>query len=150
VSVLRRGRHDKGQRGIVSVEFALALPLFAMMLFGIAEFGMAFYKQQIITAAVREGARYGSISNDPKASQSEIVGKVIAYIESSGLDAGEAQVGVNGAGGSSGQTLTVTVSYPSDMTLLAGIMSRSDASTTAGGGFDSTLDLHAEITMEHE
>jgi Flp pilus assembly protein TadG len=149
VNVLKKLRNDGGQRGLVSVEFALALPLFAMMLLGIAEFGAAFYKQQILTAAVREGARYGSISNNPKASQSEIVGKVTAYLEGSGLDPAQSQVGVSGAGGTSGQLLTVQATYPADMSLLSGIMSQA-AYAGDSAGLSALLTLKAQITMEHE
>lgn len=50
----RIGRHIKGQ-GLV--EFALVLPLFLVLLFGIVEFGRAWMTKNIITGAAREAVR---------------------------------------------------------------------------------------------
>ncbi len=44
-------------------EFALILPLLVMIVFGIAEFGIAFTKAQAIEAAAREGGRLASIES---------------------------------------------------------------------------------------
>lgn len=47
----------KNQRGAALVEFAIALPLLALLLFGFIEFGVLLYNKQVITNASREGAR---------------------------------------------------------------------------------------------
>ena len=47
-------------RGGVAVEFAILLPVFLILAFGILDFGHAFYMQQMITSASREGARYAT------------------------------------------------------------------------------------------
>lgn len=44
------------------VEFALVLPLFIAILFGIITFGIMAYNQVVITNASREGARAGIVS----------------------------------------------------------------------------------------
>lgn len=41
------------------VEFALALPLFLLILFGIFEFGRAYYQWQVVQHAIIEGIEYG-------------------------------------------------------------------------------------------
>lgn len=46
------------ERGATVFEFALILPLFITLVFGIIEFGHAFYLQHAITTASREGARH--------------------------------------------------------------------------------------------
>jgi Flp pilus assembly protein TadG len=49
-----RGRKDKGN---AAVEFALALPIFAVLLFGIMEFSWYFFVQHTMQYATREGMR---------------------------------------------------------------------------------------------
>jgi Flp pilus assembly protein TadG len=45
------------QHGAAAVELALLLPFLAILVFGIVEFGLLLYNQQVITNASREGAR---------------------------------------------------------------------------------------------
>jgi len=45
------------ENGAAAVEFAILLPLLAGLVFGIIEFGLLLYNQQVITNASREGAR---------------------------------------------------------------------------------------------
>lgn len=47
-------------RGQALVEFALIVPLFAIMLFGVIDFGLAFDASIAISNAAREGARLGA------------------------------------------------------------------------------------------
>src|SRR5512135_3131605 len=47
----------KKQQGASAVEFAIVLPFLVFLLFGIIEFGLLLYNQQVITNASREGAR---------------------------------------------------------------------------------------------
>jgi Flp pilus assembly protein TadG len=48
------------ERGAAAVEFALVLPIFAVLVTGVVEYGFAFARLQIATNAAREGARAGS------------------------------------------------------------------------------------------
>ena len=51
------------QKGAAMVEFALILiPLLMLITFGIIEFGMFMYNQQVLTNASREGARAGIVA----------------------------------------------------------------------------------------
>lgn len=49
----------RGERGATAMEFALILPIFIALVFGIIEFGHAWYIYHAITNASREGARLG-------------------------------------------------------------------------------------------
>jgi Flp pilus assembly protein TadG len=49
----------QNQKGVALVEFAIALPLILLLLFGTIEFGVLFYNKQVITNASREGVRTG-------------------------------------------------------------------------------------------
>jgi hypothetical protein len=52
-------------RGQSLVEFALVLPIFAILLFGIIDFGRYVYTANAINNGAREGARSGSVSIRP-------------------------------------------------------------------------------------
>lgn len=48
-------------RGQAIVEFALVLPLFVLIIFGLVDLGRAVYVNNSLAEAAREGARYGSV-----------------------------------------------------------------------------------------
>ena len=52
-------RAIKNHRGASAVEFALVLPLLAVILFGVIEFGLLMFDKQVITNASREGSKTG-------------------------------------------------------------------------------------------
>ena len=57
----RVARFARGERGAALVEFAIVLPILLMIVFGIVDFARAFYTQNNLTSAVREGARWASV-----------------------------------------------------------------------------------------
>ena len=52
------------QDGAAAVEFALIVGVLVMLLFGMLQFGLAFFELQNLRAAVREGARIGAVGAD--------------------------------------------------------------------------------------
>ena len=52
------------QDGAAAVEFALIVGVLVMLLFGMLQFGLAFFELQNLRAAVREGARVGAVGAD--------------------------------------------------------------------------------------
>lgn len=54
------GRRDR-TRGQALVEFALVLPIFFLLLFGIIDVGRLVYVSNAFNQAAREAARYGSV-----------------------------------------------------------------------------------------
>jgi Flp pilus assembly protein TadG len=52
-----RSLHAKTRSGVAAVEFALVVPIFLLLVFGIIEFGRALMVQQVLVNASREGAR---------------------------------------------------------------------------------------------
>ena len=67
------------QLGAAAVEFALLLPVLALILFGIIEFGLLLYDQQVITNASREGARAGIVEAATRARIADITAVVTDY-----------------------------------------------------------------------
>lgn len=62
---LRGFRRD--ERGALIVEFGLIVPILFILVFGIVDFGRAYFTMNNLAAAVREGARYGAVFEDPSA-----------------------------------------------------------------------------------
>jgi Flp pilus assembly protein TadG len=62
----------RNERGSVAVEFGLIAPIFFLLLFGIIDFGRAFYTVHDLAAAVREGARYAAVLDDPAGRADEV------------------------------------------------------------------------------
>ena len=101
-----RWRQEDGQ---TLVEFALVLPVLALVLFGIIQFGLAFKDSLAVTDAVRAGARQAAVSRlaaDPVARTRQ------AVLDASGdLDSSKVGVTVTSTW-QPGQDVTVTGTYP--------------------------------------
>lgn len=55
--VLRRGR----PRGQALVEFALVIPIFVLLIFGLVDLGRAVFVNNSVAEAARDGARHASV-----------------------------------------------------------------------------------------
>ena len=88
----------RNEKGASAVEFALVLPIFVMLVFGIFQFGIAFNNWIAITHAAREGARLA------------VVGQ---YDEQRVIDSAPSvdiqSISVSGQDGAVGDPVTVTV-----------------------------------------
>jgi Flp pilus assembly protein TadG len=131
--------HLKREEGAAAIEFALLLPLLMLILFGIIEFGLVLYNQEVITNASREGARYGIVIGSPRPTTGQIQGVVNTYLTNAGL-AGSATVSVTGAQGASGSDLTVAVVYPYTFLVLPNF----------AAGLSNNLNLNATTVMKLE
>jgi Flp pilus assembly protein TadG len=49
------------EEGVAAVEFALILPVLALLLFGVIEFGRVWSQYQVFQGAAREGARCAAV-----------------------------------------------------------------------------------------
>jgi Flp pilus assembly protein TadG len=130
----------KSERGYATVEFALALPILLLVVFGAVEFGLAFHSQQVLTDASREGARAGIIMSTPRPSASQIQDVVRNYLSAVGWDTSKATITVTGAGGASGSDLTVRVDYPTTFTVLHKL----------APGVPATITQHSTTVMKLE
>jgi hypothetical protein len=73
------GSSTRDDRGAALVEFALALPLLVILVFGIIGFGRAYNTQVAIQAGAREGARAAALGSQ------DVDGVVIAAAPSADL-----------------------------------------------------------------
>lgn len=116
--------------GSATVEFAIIFPLFVLLLIGMLEFGLAIWRQEILTNASREGARAGIVSSIPRPTDAEITTVVQTYLTNSGLDPSATTISVTGTDGSFGEPLTVEVQYPNNFFVLPNLLPGLDASFT--------------------
>ena len=77
-------KKSRDQKGATTLEFAIVSILFILLVFGIIDFGLLFYNQQVITNAAREGARYGIVARpeDYKVHTASIINRVENFASS--------------------------------------------------------------------
>jgi len=97
------------------VEFALILPVFLLLVFGVLDFGRAVYADSTISNAAREGARFGMIAPSPT---SAVQAKVQQYASTLAIPAANVSVSCVTADGTNdcanaepGDQITVAVTY---------------------------------------
>lgn len=107
----------KDRRGTAVVEFALILPVFLLLIFGMIEFGRAVMVQHILVNASREGARQAVIDGSTVA---EVANRIDAYLKASAITGATTEYAVNGTAVSDpsvaefGEAVTVRISVPYD------------------------------------
>src|SRR5438046_331423 len=68
-----RARSDiRSQRGQTMVEFAMVLPILALLLFGVIQFGITFNNYVTLTDAVRAASRKAAVSRQSATRDADI------------------------------------------------------------------------------
>ncbi len=125
-TVVPFGRRRLGDSGAAAVEFALVVPFLLILMFGIVDFGLAMFSQNMVGNAAREGARTASLGGKQDETETAAYKAMEGIIgtrptESSGivttceLATGGDCPGWTGINGSipapSGATVTVKITY---------------------------------------
>ena len=138
----------KGQKGASAVEFALVLPLLLVILFGIVEFGLLFYNQQLITNASREGARFGVVATTTRKTLDEIKLTVRNFCYSNLIGFPKGTLGTTLTPGGPcinyGDILTVNVTYDYRFLVFPNVLA------LIKGSFSNSSDLKATTVMKCE
>jgi Flp pilus assembly protein TadG len=150
-AIMKKKSETLNQSGASAIEFALILPVLLLFLFGIIEFSVLFYNKAMITNASREGARAGIryIWEGPDQgghpSEATIIAAVNNYVDNGTLlisfGSAPANIGtaVDGENETSGDPLTVTVTYDYDFLILPEF---------ADGVVDLTLTAETVMNLE--
>ncbi len=69
----------QGDKGVISVEFALMFPIFLLLLFAAYELGIYLHDKQVVTYAAREATRFGITMQNPRPDEGDIRDKVVEY-----------------------------------------------------------------------
>lgn len=134
-------RRKPGQRGMAAVEFGLVLPIVCILIFAVFEFGMAFWRKQSLTAAVREGARKMIVATSPRKTWGEIEPIVENYMDGVGLTDGGRTVDASPTQcAASGADMVVTATYPTNFIILSKFL----------GGFAASKTITSQVTMQCE
>jgi Flp pilus assembly protein TadG len=146
------GRRSRlaNERGQALLETALTLPLVLLVAVSIFEFGRAYQTSQVLTNAVREGARVAVL---PDADPADVQARVRDYMRGGQLGAANtATVTVNRAstmsiGATTASASVVTVSYPFSFIVLNPVARLVTRSSGLGG---APLTMTASAQMRNE
>jgi Flp pilus assembly protein TadG len=134
----------KGERGQNLVEFALVLPIFLVLVFGIVDFGMGLKAWIQVTNAAREAARYAAVTCATDAADVDLVKDRAVDIASGLITA--ADVTVTNCPGASTESVVVQIDYAYEfVTPLGGMLS-----ILGGGVFPDSVDLSSAADMRLE
>jgi Flp pilus assembly protein TadG len=119
----------KNERGQTLTEFAIVLPILALLLFGVIQFGVAFNNYITLTDAVRAGARKGAVGRHLQNPQPVVQQAV--RTAATDLKASDLQISVISPW-TQGSDVTVTATYPYSINLLGLVVKsgRLSSSTT--------------------
>jgi len=106
-------RRRNSESGSNSVEFALAIPVLALMILGSVDFCRAIWTNNTIAQAALDGARYASVRSVDSDEPSSTATVKSAVVDSAvGLDAGKVGVTTTWpAGNNQGAIVRVRVTY---------------------------------------
>ena len=105
------GQKARNERGQTFVEFALALPILTVLLFGIIQFGIVFHDYVTVTDASRAGARKAAVSRTAPATGR--TSGVVTAVRNSAQNLDQSKLGVSvSSTWDKGEDVTVTATYP--------------------------------------
>jgi Flp pilus assembly protein TadG len=103
------------ERGQTLTEFALVLPVLALVLFALIQFGIVFNNYITLTDATRAGARKAAVGRR----LSDPVGSAVAAVRASATDLRQSDLGVTvSSTWQPGADVSVTATYPYKVSLL--------------------------------
>ncbi|MBW2643651.1 MAG: pilus assembly protein [Deltaproteobacteria bacterium] len=153
----------KDQNGGSLIEFAIVLPLLAILIFGIIEFSILFYNKAMVTNAAREGARAGIVFAPVRPSEAELETIINNYAEAHLINFDQSQLliktfqhtdsdntvrdvddAITADVISSGEPLTVTLNYTYQFLVLPNVLE------LVKGSFTNTQLISAVSVMRYE
>jgi len=118
---------SKREKGQTLTEFALVLPILALLLFGVIQFGIVFHQYVTLTDAVRAGARQGAVGRHV----SDPAGDAEDRVRESAGDLDQSQLSVTVTSSwQQGEDVTVSASYPYDISLLGFVVKSGNLTST--------------------
>ena len=117
IQAVKLGRAIRARSGNSAVEFALVLPLFVLLTFGVLDFGRLFWTQETLSYALREAGRYAVTGQHMTGTNGTAQSRVQSIINvakqySAGIDVSQITVtsgGVTNYAGGPGETVIVSL-----------------------------------------
>jgi Flp pilus assembly protein TadG len=125
----RRRIQIGSEQGQSLTEFALALPILALLLFAVIQFGIVFNNYVTLVDATRAGARKGAVGRE----QQNPVGATVQEVRNSAKDLKQSSLSVTVTSTwQPSSDVTVTATYPYSINLLGMVVKsgRISSSTT--------------------
>lgn len=140
------------RRGQALVEFALLLPVLALLLMAILEFGRAWNAKQVLTDGAREGARLAVVANPTITDTSQVNPAIRLKLAAAGMDTSAVTIAYpNGCRfaactpqTNTGDITSVELTYPFQFVVLHRLMQLA----VAGSSGDLTLRTTARMRTE--
>jgi Flp pilus assembly protein TadG len=117
----------RSERGQAMTEFALVLPVLALLLFGVIQFGITFNNHITVTDAARAGARKAAVSRGSADPNRTVEAAVRA--SAAGLDQSQLDVVVDSSF-QRGTDVSVSASYPYSISLLGLVVKSGQLTST--------------------
>jgi len=125
---VKKRNQIRNEQGQTMTEFALVLPVLALILFAVIQFGIVFNNYITLTDATRAGARKAAVSRqDPNRNSA-----VMSAVRSSASDLTSSKLSVSPPSSTwdPGADVTVTASYPYSISLLGLVVKSGRLSST--------------------
>jgi Flp pilus assembly protein TadG len=120
-------RRASNERGQAMTEFAVVLPVLALVLFAIMQFGIVFNNYLTLTDAVRAGARTAAVSRRA----SNPTQTTIDRVKSAAGDLTQSNINVTvSSTWQQGSDVTVTATYPYSISLFGLVVKSGNLSST--------------------
>lgn len=117
----------RSERGQALTEFALALPVLALLLFAVIQFGIVFNNYVTLTDATRAGARKAAVARR----LSDPTGSCVSAVRSSATDLKSGSLTANcQSTWQPGADVKVTATYPYQISLLGMVVKSGRLSST--------------------
>ena len=130
---MQRKKFLRNEKGQAVTEFALVLPILALLLFGIIQLGIAFNDYLSLTDAVRSGARKAAVGRHIADAGGNPAAQAEAQVRAAASDLDQAQlaVTVNPIGSwAQGSDVKVSASYPYQVSLLGLVVTSGQLTST--------------------
>ena len=122
---MRKSLRD--EQGQAMTEFAVVLPIVALVLFAIVQFGIAFNNYLTLTDAVRRGARTAAVSRQTGSGSSATV----AAVQQAAADLTQSKLNVSvSSTWLPGDDVSVTATYPYSISLFGMVVASGNLTST--------------------
>lgn len=139
-------RFRQTEAGQSLVEFTMILPIFLVLMFGLVDFGRAFYTWMLVTNAAREGARVAAVQGNSSSIDARIYDSFCSSFPSDcSLEPGKLTISKANVQGVRGSAVSIDLAYDFEfVTPLGGILQMLGGSNLAS----PTISAHSSMRLE--
>lgn len=139
-------RFRQTEAGQSLVEFTMILPIFLVLMFGLVDFGRAFYTWMLVTNAAREGARVAAVQGNSSSIDTRIYDSFCSSFPSDcSLEPGKLTISKANVQGVRGSAVSIDLAYDFEfVTPLGGILQMLGGNNLAS----PTISAHSSMRLE--